>query len=97
MNQPLSLRHPLDVQGWQIAPAELEDVLITHEAVADCAVVGVEAEEDGDGEVPRAFIVVKPGYNPAPKDIQDFIKVSRSTIISRQLGNLFIKFLYSQL
>ena len=33
--------------GWQIAPAELEDVLLTHPAVADVGVVGVDAPQAG--------------------------------------------------
>src|SRR5256885_7451064 len=42
-------------KGYQVAPAELEAVLLTHEAVADAAVIGVR---NGDGEeVPKAFVV----------------------------------------
>lgn len=43
-------------RGFQVAPAELERVLLSHGAVADAAVVGVPASE-GEGEVPRAFVV----------------------------------------
>ncbi|XP_023332842.1 4-coumarate--CoA ligase 1 isoform X2 [Eurytemora carolleeae] len=85
------LKELIKYKGWQIAPAELEDALITHEAVADCAVVGVEAEEDGDGEVPRAFIVVKPGYNPTPQDIQDFIKDNMASYKQLKGGVVFIE------
>lgn len=42
-------------KGFQVAPAELEAVLITHPHVADCAVVGVPDEEAG--ELPKAFVV----------------------------------------
>ncbi|KAL9604359.1 MAG: hypothetical protein Q9219_000547 [cf. Caloplaca sp. 3 TL-2023] len=45
--------------GWQIAPAELEAVLLTHPQVANAAVVGIPLK-DGTGEVPQAFIVLKP-------------------------------------
>jgi acyl-CoA synthetase (AMP-forming)/AMP-acid ligase II len=42
-------------KGYQVAPAELEAVLLTHPAVADAAVIGVT---DGEGqEVPKAFVV----------------------------------------
>ena len=44
--------------------------------MADCGVVGVDAKEEGDGEVPRALIVAKPGHNPTIQDIQEFIRVS---------------------
>lgn len=43
-------------KGFQIAPDELEQILLSHEAVADVAVVGIQ-EGNGKGEVPRAFIV----------------------------------------
>lgn len=43
-------------KGFQVAPAELEALLITHPAVADVAVVGIADEEAG--EVPKAFIVL---------------------------------------
>jgi acyl-CoA synthetase (AMP-forming)/AMP-acid ligase II len=42
-------------KGLQVAPAELEAILITHTQVADCAVIGVPDEEAG--EVPKAFVV----------------------------------------
>jgi acyl-CoA synthetase (AMP-forming)/AMP-acid ligase II len=42
-------------KGYQVAPAELEAVLISHPEVADAAVVGSPDEEAG--EVPKAFVV----------------------------------------
>jgi acyl-CoA synthetase (AMP-forming)/AMP-acid ligase II len=42
-------------KGMQVAPAELEAVLISHPAIADTAVVRVPDEEAG--EVPKAFVV----------------------------------------
>jgi acyl-CoA synthetase (AMP-forming)/AMP-acid ligase II len=43
--------------GYQVAPAELEALLVTHPAVADAAVVGSPDEEAG--EVPKAFVVLR--------------------------------------
>jgi acyl-CoA synthetase (AMP-forming)/AMP-acid ligase II len=45
-------------KGLQVAPAELEALLLTHAAVLDCAVVRKADEEAG--EVPKAFVVLKP-------------------------------------
>ena len=42
-------------KGYQVAPAELEGLLLTHPAIADAAVIGLPDEEAG--EVPKAFIV----------------------------------------
>jgi acyl-CoA synthetase (AMP-forming)/AMP-acid ligase II len=44
-------------KGLQVAPAELEAVLLTHPAIADAAVVRVADEEAG--EVPKAFVVAR--------------------------------------
>ncbi|KAJ2784369.1 hypothetical protein H4R18_001173 [Coemansia javaensis] len=43
--------------GFQIAPAELETLLMQHPHVADCAVVGI-FDEKRQTEVPRAFVVL---------------------------------------
>lgn len=46
-------------KGYQVAPAELEALLLSHERIADAAVIGVY---DADGnEVPKAFLVRRPG------------------------------------
>jgi acyl-CoA synthetase (AMP-forming)/AMP-acid ligase II len=45
-------------KGLQVAPAELEALLVTHPAVLDAAVVRKADEEAG--EVPKAFVVLKP-------------------------------------
>lgn len=45
--------------GQNIAPAEIEEVVNTHEAVLDCAVIG--APHDKLGEVPVIFVVPRPG------------------------------------
>lgn len=44
-------------KGFQIAPAELEAVLVTHPAVADAAIIPFP--DDEAGEVPKAFVVLK--------------------------------------
>ena len=49
------LKELIKVRGFQVAPAELEAVLVTHPAVADAAVIGVPDERDG--ERPKAFVV----------------------------------------
>ncbi|KAK7033856.1 phenylacetyl-CoA ligase [Favolaschia claudopus] len=48
----------IKVKGHQVAPAELEGHLLDHEDVADVAVIGVP--DDFAGELPYAFIVLKP-------------------------------------
>ncbi|KAF2774288.1 acetyl-CoA synthetase-like protein [Teratosphaeria nubilosa] len=56
----------IKVKGNQVAPAELEALLLDHPAVQDVAVVGVTINGE---ELPRAYIVPQQSQNPSPKDI----------------------------
>ncbi|CEL10842.1 hypothetical protein ASPCAL13951 [Aspergillus calidoustus] len=53
----------IKVRGFQVAPPELEGVLLSHPGIADAAVIGVRdvSVGGGDGELPRAYVVRKPG------------------------------------
>jgi acyl-CoA synthetase (AMP-forming)/AMP-acid ligase II len=57
------LKELIKYKGYQVAPAELEAVLLSHPAVADAAVIPSPDEEAG--EVPKAFVVLK---EPVPGD-----------------------------
>ncbi|KAL5339908.1 hypothetical protein BJX70DRAFT_142755 [Aspergillus crustosus] len=66
----------IKVKGNQVAPAELEAILLEHPAVADAAVIGVPLNDD---EAPRAYIVLKQGKSSSAESITNFMdgKVSR--------------------
>jgi acyl-CoA synthetase (AMP-forming)/AMP-acid ligase II len=51
------LKELIKYKGLQVAPAELEALLLTHPAVADAAVVPLK--DEAAGEIPRAFVVLK--------------------------------------
>ncbi|GAA3572864.1 o-succinylbenzoate--CoA ligase [Streptomyces osmaniensis] len=53
--------------GENIYPAEIEDVLLTHPDIAECAVIGVA--DDKWGEVPRAVVVPREGAAPDPEEV----------------------------
>merc|ERR1712136_566100 len=59
------LKELIKAKGFQVAPAELEALFVTHPQVADAAVIGAPADKYGgreaDGEVPKAFIISQPG------------------------------------
>lgn len=57
------IKEMIKVKGIQVAPAELEDLLLGHELVEDCAVLGVIDEYAG--ERPKAYVVVKAGVSPS--------------------------------
>ena len=65
------LKELIKYKGFQVAPAELEALLLTHPAIADAAVIGVPDTEAG--EIPRAFIVVKQGHELSPPDVTAFM------------------------
>src|SRR5690606_36993857 len=58
--------------GENVSPAEIEDVLNTHEAIAQAQVVGVPAPRLI--EVPAAYIVLKPGIEIAVEDIAEWVR-----------------------
>ncbi|KAI3703550.1 hypothetical protein L1987_73703 [Smallanthus sonchifolius] len=58
-------------KGFQIAPADLEDVLVSHPAILDAAVTGHRDEEAG--EVPVGFVVMRPGAEASESSIIDFV------------------------
>ncbi|KAK7252536.1 hypothetical protein RIF29_36544 [Crotalaria pallida] len=65
------LKDIIKYNGFQIAPADLEAVLILHPEVADAAVMGAHDEETG--EVPVAFVVRKDGSVISPKQLMDYV------------------------
>jgi acyl-CoA synthetase (AMP-forming)/AMP-acid ligase II len=50
------LKELIKYNGFQVAPAELESLLLTHPQISDVAVVGIP--HPAAGEIPKAFIVV---------------------------------------
>ena len=58
--------------GYRIGPAEIEDCLLTHPAVATVGVVG--KPDDLRTEIVKAYVVLKPGFAPAEKELQDWVK-----------------------
>lgn len=58
--------------GFQVPPAELEALLITHPAVLDVAVIGIP--DDSAGELPKAFVVRAPGGEIDEDGVKDFVR-----------------------
>ena len=59
-------------KGRQVAPAELEALLLEHESIADACVVAHVRKSDGE-EVPKAFVVRKPNVELSADDVQAFV------------------------
>ena len=58
-------------KGMQVAPAELEAVLLQHPAVADCAVFPQPDAEAG--EIPKAAVVLKRGASATADELMQFV------------------------
>jgi len=58
------------VSGFNVYPAEVEDVLASHEGVAEVAVVGVDHPHSG--ETVKAFVVARPGVHLEEDQLIDF-------------------------
>lgn len=58
-------------KGYQVPPAELEALLLTHSQIADAAVVGV-MNADGE-EIPKAFVVVQAGAHLSADDVMAYV------------------------
>jgi acetyl-CoA synthetase len=63
--------------GYRIGPFEVESALMEHDAVAECAVVGVSDPKGVRGIVVKAVVVLSKGYKPSDaltKELQEYVK-----------------------
>lgn len=61
----------IKVKGNQVSPTEIESIIMERAEVADVAVVGVP--DALAGEVPRAFVVLKPNHKLTAKEVYDLV------------------------
>ncbi|WP_226436536.1 AMP-binding protein [Rhodococcus yananensis] len=65
------LKELIKYKGYQVPPAELEALLLTHPQIADAAVIGV-LDDEGE-EVPKAFVVRQPDTDLSEDDVITFV------------------------
>jgi propionyl-CoA synthetase len=69
----------INVAGHRLSTGSMEAVLASHEAVAECAVIGVA--DPVKGQVPRGFVVLKSGVSRDPEEIgRELVALVRSEI-----------------
>ena len=73
-------------RGYQIAPAELEAILMEHPAVLDCAVAGMPDKESG--EIPKAFVVLREGAAARSGGVKGFCGSAGRPLQKNPRGNL---------
>jgi propionyl-CoA synthetase len=70
----------INVAGHRLSTGQMEEVLASHPAVAECAVIGVN--DDFKGQVPRGFVVLKAGVSAEP----DAVSAELVQLVRDQIG-----------
>ncbi|CAH1733227.1 uncharacterized protein LOC114129932 [Aphis gossypii] len=65
------IKELIKYKGYQVAPAELESLLLTHPKIKDAAVIGLPNPEAG--ELPMAFVVKYPNSTLSENDVVQFV------------------------
>ena len=77
------------MKGYQVAPAELEAVLLEHRDVADAAVIGVPVRGD---ERPRAYVVLKEGRTTTtPQEVKKWMDARVARYKRLEGGVVFVE------
>ncbi|HDD71447.1 MAG TPA: acetate--CoA ligase [Candidatus Aenigmarchaeota archaeon] len=81
----------MKVAGHRISTAELEDAITRHYAIAECAIVPMPHEIKG--EVPVAFVILKPGFQPSENLEKEVVKQAEKYIgpIARPAKVFFVQ------
>ncbi|KAL5699234.1 4-coumarate--CoA ligase [Ranunculus cassubicifolius] len=81
------LKELIKYKGFQVAPAELEALLINHPNISDAAVVPMK--DDAAGEVPVAFVVKSNGSQISEDDIKQY--VSKQVVFYKRISRVFFQ------
>ncbi|XP_047941734.1 4-coumarate--CoA ligase-like [Salvia hispanica] len=79
------LKEIIKYKGYQVAPAEIEALLLNHPNISDAAVVPMKDEQAG--EVPVAFVVKSNGSTITEDEIKQFI--SKQVIFYKRINRVF--------
>ncbi|KAK6127912.1 hypothetical protein DH2020_038341 [Rehmannia glutinosa] len=79
------IKEIIKYKGFQVAPAELEALLLNHPYISDAAVVSMKDEQAG--EVPVAFVVKSNGSIVTEDEIKQF--VSKQVIFYKRINRVF--------
>ena len=80
------------VDGLNVYPYEVEEVMYRHPSVTDCAMIGVPHEHEEGKELPIMYVVQKDGQGMPPKAFREYLtehvahyKIPRRFIMAREL------------
>nr|API68868.1 4-hydroxycinnamoyl-CoA ligase 4 [Miscanthus x giganteus] len=80
------LKELIKYKGFQVAPAELEAMLIAHPSIADAAVVPMK--DDSCGEIPVGFVVTSGGSEITEDEIKQY--VAKQVVFYKRLHKIFL-------
>lgn len=83
------LKELIKVKGFQVPPAELEEILRDHPKVVDAAVIGIPHPKHG--ELPHGYVVPKDGVQVTEKELQDYVAQKVSVYKHLEGGITFTK------
>ncbi|KAL1510017.1 hypothetical protein ABEB36_004675 [Hypothenemus hampei] len=82
------IKELIKYKGFQVAPAELEGLLLTRPEIQDAAVIGLP--DENAGELPLAYVVIREGYHITENQIQKFLADSLSPQKQLRGGVIFV-------
>nr|6ABH_A Chain A, Red-bioluminescence eliciting luciferase [Phrixothrix hirtus]6ABH_B Chain B, Red-bioluminescence eliciting luciferase [Phrixothrix hirtus]6ABH_C Chain C, Red-bioluminescence eliciting luciferase [Phrixothrix hirtus]6ABH_D Chain D, Red-bioluminescence eliciting luciferase [Phrixothrix hirtus]6ABH_E Chain E, Red-bioluminescence eliciting luciferase [Phrixothrix hirtus]6ABH_F Chain F, Red-bioluminescence eliciting luciferase [Phrixothrix hirtus]6ABH_G Chain G, Red-bioluminescence eli len=82
------LKELIKYKGYQVAPAELENLLLQHPNISDAGVIGIP--DEFAGQLPSACVVLEPGKTMTEKEVQDYIAELVTTTKHLRGGVVFI-------
>ncbi|XP_043274154.1 luciferin 4-monooxygenase [Venturia canescens] len=65
------IKELIKYKGFQVPPAELEGIMLTHPDIVDCAVIGIP--DEACGELPLGFVVKKPQSKLTTAEVVKFV------------------------
>ncbi|WOK94391.1 4-coumarate--CoA ligase-like 1 [Canna indica] len=71
------IKEMIKYKGFQVAPAELEAILLSHPSIEDAAVFSLPDEEAG--EIPAACVVMRQGAEESEKEIMSYVAANVAT------------------
>lgn len=83
------LKELIKCKGYQVPPAELEAILLSHPKIVDAGVIGIPNEKHG--EVPLAFVVIAQNQSLSEREVESF--VAEQVAAYKRLGG--VKFVSS--
>ncbi|CAN1247323.1 4-coumarate--CoA ligase 2 [Linum grandiflorum] len=81
------LKEIIKYKGFQVAPAELEALLVAHPRFSDAAVVGMK--DESAGEIPVAFVVKADNSDLTEDAIKQYI--SKQIVFYKRIGRVFFR------